>query len=278
MSTLFATIVALLIMGFSCNAIAGAWTQPAGVFYEKFAFNYYSADHIFDSSGNRIRTPLNGKFSDHNLSNYFEIGITDRVTAITSLTYKWLHNEYTGADIRANGLGDTDLGARIKLYDGRAGIVSSQFILKIPGAYGSTDALPLGNGQYDFEARLLYGRSLWPMIPGYANIEAGYRWRAGAPSNEFRYLGEFGMDFGKTLYGRVKLDGTLSTNDGSNMGSWGNPTATNNFDLGKLDLALGCKVRPSWGFEGAYVREIYGKNTSSGSTLTIALYIKTSLF
>jgi protein XagA len=268
----------LLVAVMSSDGFAGAWTQPAGVFYEKFSFNYYYADHMFDSSGDRIRTPDNGRFKDRNLTNYFEIGITDRVTAITSLTYKWLHNDYTGGNFAARGLGDIDLGARIKLLEGNWGIMSTQLLVKIPGLYGSTDSLPLGNGQWDLEARLLYGRSFWPLIPGYGNVEAGYRWRAGAPSNEFRYLAEFGMDFTKALYGRVKLDGTLSANNGSNMGSWGNPTATYNYDLGKLDLAVGYKIRPSWGIECAYIREIYGKNISSGSTLTLAVFVKTALF
>jgi protein XagA len=269
---------ALLIPAFSSDALAGAWTQPAGTYYEKFSFNYYYADHVFDESKDRVRTPNHGRFKDRNLTNYFEIGITDRITAITSLTYKWLHNDYNGGNFAARSYGDIDLGAKVKLYDGKAGIVSSQLLVKIPGLYGSTDALPLGNGQYDLEARLLYGRSFWPLIPGYGNVEAGYRWRAGAPSNEFRYLAEVGSDFGKILYGRIKLDGTLSARNGSNMGSWGNPTATNNFDLGKLEMALGWKVKPTWGFEGAYTKEIYGKNTSAGSTLTLAVYVKTSLF
>ncbi len=272
-------VMLLLATALSSNVFAGAWTQPKGVFYEKIAFNYYYADHVFDSSKDRVRTPNNGRFKDRNISNYFEIGITDYVTAITSFSYKWLHNDYTGGNFAARSFGDIDLGARIKLLEGKQGVVSTQVLVKVPGLYGSTDALPLGNGQYDLEARVLYGRSFWPLIPGYGNIEAGYRWRAGAPSNEFRYLAEVGSDFGKTpLYGRAKLDGTLSANNGSNMGSWGNPTATNNFDLGKLDLALGYKVRPTWGLEGSYIKELYGKNTSAGSTFSLAVYIKTSLF
>lgn len=269
---------ALLLVVLSSSSFAGAWTQPRGVFYEKLAFNYYYADHVFDSSRHRTRTPNGGEFSDYNISNYFEIGLTDSLTAITSLSYKWLHNETLTTDSKSRGLADIDLGARFKLFDGKQGIVSTQVLVKIPGLYGSTDKLPLGNGQYDLEARFLYGRSFWPLIPGYGNIEAGYRWRAGAPSNEFRYLGEFGMDFTKALYGRVKLDGILSANNGSKLASGGNPTATNNYDLGKLDLALGYKISPSWGLEGAYVRELYGKNTSSGSTFTLAIYIKSSLF
>ncbi len=277
-SALTLSLILILPLVLSSRCFAGAWTQPEGVCYEKFSFNYYYGDHMFDSSGDRIRTPNNGRFKDRNLTNYFEIGISDRVTAITSLTYKWLHNDYTGGNFAAQGLGDIDLGARVKLLEGNWGIMSSQLLVKIPGLYGSTDSLPLGNGQWDLETRLLYGRSFWPLMPGYGNVEAGYRWRAGAPSNEFRYLAEFGMDITKALYGRAKLDGILSANNGSNMGSGGNPTATNNFDLGKFDLAVGYKITPSWGIECSYTREIYGKNTSAGSTFTLAVFINTSLF
>jgi len=271
-------LILILLPALTSPCFAGAWTQPEGVFYEKFSFNYYYADQMFNSSRNRITTPNNGRFKDRNLTNYFEIGITDRVTAITSLTYKWLHNDYEGGNFAARGLGDIDLAARVKLAEGRWGVASTQILVKIPGLYGSTDSLPLGNGQWDLEARLLYGRSFWPLIPGYGNVEAGYRWRAGAPSNEWRYLAEVGMDFTKALYGRVKLDGTLSANNGSNMGSWGNPTATYNFDLGKLDMAVGYKIKPSWGIECAYIREVYGKNTSAGNTFTVAVFVNTSIF
>ncbi len=51
-----------------------------------------------------------------------------------------------------------------------------------------------------------YGR-----FPGYCGAEIGYRWRTQAPSDEFRYLLEFGVNATQGLsFTRVKLDGTKS--------------------------------------------------------------------
>ena len=273
LATIALTIMLMAAWGIECHA--GAWTARKYSFYNKLAFNYYFSDQTFDSSRDRVDTASNGEFDDFNISNYFEFGLTDDLTVINSFAYKWLENDTDQVTSKAHGIGDIDLGARYKLLDNAAGIVSAQYLMKIPGGYSKNDPLPLGNAQYDHEFRLLYGRSLYPFIPGYGNVELGYRWRTGDPSDEYRYLIEFGMDFTERFYGRAKLDGILSRKNGRDIDRSGNPTATNNYDLGKLDLALGYKVRPSWGVEASYVPELYGKNTSAGATYSLAVYFKT---
>jgi protein XagA len=271
------SILALLIMTASATAsFAGAWTAKKNAFYEKFAFNYYYSDDTFDKTGSRHGTPDNGKFTDYDISNYLEYGLLDNLTLINSLTYKWLYNDNDLAFSKGYGLGDVDLGVRYRLMDSdRIGIVSTQLIVKIPGAYDKKDPLPLGNGQLDAEFRVLYGRSLYPLIPAYGNVELGYRWRDGEPSDEFRYLIEFGIDITKELYGRIKLDGTLSLDNGNHLDSGGNPTTTNNFDLGKLDIAMGYKITPAWGVELSYRPDIYGQNTAAGANYSMAVTWKT---
>lgn len=269
-------LVSLFFAASASVAFAGAWTAKDGAFYDKAAFNFYSSQKNFDSSADRKDTPNNGKFTDYNLSNYLEYGLTNDLTLINSLAYKWLENEDNNTRSKGYGLGDIDLGLRYKLLDSdKIGIVSSQLLVKIPGPYDTDDALPLGNGQFDTELRLLYGRSLYPLIPGYGNVELGYRWRAEDPSDEIRYLIEFGVDLSKVVYTRAKLDGTFSVDNGQKIDTSGNPTTTNNFDLGKLDLTVGYKAAPSWGVEASYVPSIYGQNTSAGSTYTLAVYLKT---
>jgi hypothetical protein len=268
--------VATLLAASTTSAFAGAWTAKQGAFYDKVAFNYYYSHQTFDSDGNRNGTPNNGKFTDYNFSNYFEYGLLDNLTAINSISYKWLENDETTVRTKGYGVGDVDLGLRYKLVDSeKIGIVSTQLLVKIPGGYNTSDPLPLGNGQYDTELRILYGRSLYPLIPGYGNVEIGYRWRAEAPSDEIRYLIEFGIDISKDFYTRAKLDGIYSVDNGKRRDTSGNPTATNNFDLSKLDLTVGYKGAPCWGVEASYVPAIYGQNTAAGSTYTLALYFKT---
>jgi len=269
-------VIIAIVATYAVPSFAGAWTAKQGAYYEKLAVNYYYSHETFDTTGNRAGTPNNGKFTDKNVSNYFEYGLFDNLTAISSLSYKWLENEDNSNRTTGTGLGDVDLGLRYKLLDSdKIGIVSSQLLVKIPGAYSKNDALPLGNGQYDTELRLLYGRSLYPLIPGYGNVEIGYRWRAEDPSDEIRYLIEFGVDVTKTIYTRAKLDGTMSVDNGKKLDGSGNPTTTNNFDLGKLDLTVGYKVAPNWGIEASYVPALYGQNTAAGATYSLALYLKT---
>ena len=269
-------LAALLLTATATACFAGAWTAKKHAFYEKFAFNYYYAEDTFDKTGSRHRTPDNGKFTDYDLSNYFEYGLLDNLTLINSLTYKWLFNENDQISSKGYGLGDVELGARYKLMDSeRIGIVSTQLLVKIPGPYDRNDPLPLGNGQVDVEVRLLYGRSFYPYLPAYGNVEVGFRWRNEAPADEFRYLIEFGADITKALYARIKLDGTMSLDNGNHLGAGGNPTTTNNFDLGKLDIAMGYKITPAWGVEASYRPDIYGQNTAAGANYSLALTCKT---
>jgi len=271
------TMAILLITASATTCFAGAWTQKSGGFYEQVSFNYYYSSNNFDSDGHHKAMPNSGNFKDFNVTNYLEYGLLDRLTLINSLTYKYLKNDSDTYESKGYGIGDVDLGLKYKLLDSdRFGIFSTQMLFKIPGPYDRNDELPLGNGQFDAEIRLLYGRSLYPWIPGYGNVEVGYRWRLEDPSDEIRYLVEFGVDITKTIYTRAKLDGIYCVNNGkSNIDSSGNPTATNNFDLGKLDIALGYKITPNWGTELSYRPDIYGQNTAAGANYSLAVYYKT---
>jgi protein XagA len=273
--SLFRSTLTLLLVAATAGAsFAGAWTSPKNGFYEKLSYNYYYAHQSFNPNGGRHETANDGSFTDHNITNYLEFGITDDLTAINSLTYKWLRNEDNATLAKGHGLGDVDLGLRYKLSDSGYGILSSQLLVKIPGSYSKNDPLPLGNDQVDVEARVLYGLSLYPFVPGYGNLELGYRWRDGDPSDELRYLVEIGFDLGKNVYTRAKLDGITSLDNGKKFDGSGNPTATNNFDLGKLDLALGYQVTKNWGVELSYVPALYGQNTAAGATYSVGAYYK----
>lgn len=269
---LFSIATSGILVLFSAGiCFAGAWTQQKGKLYDRLSVNYYFADDEFDGNGSRTEFSLNGKFKDAHVSNYIEYGLTDNITLINSLFYKRIEKEDDLEKTTTYGIGDIDLGLKYKLAEGKWGVLSAQALAKIPEAYDKNDKLPLGNGQYDVEARLLYGRSLWPYIPGYCNFELGYRLRFDGPSDELRYLVEFGTDITKSMYGRVKLDGIYSMNNGSKFDISGNPTITNNFNLGKLDMTVGYKISKRWGLEAEYTPEIYGKNTAAGATYSFAV-------
>lgn len=268
-------ITGILLSYAAGTCFAGAWTLQQGKLYERLAVNYYFADREFNDEGHRKDFADNGKFRDRNVNNYIEYGLSDRVTLINSLYYKGIKKEDDFQETKTYGIGDIDLGVKYKISEGPWGVLSTQALVKIPEAYDRNDALPLGNGQYDLELRLLYGRSLYPLVPGYYNFEVGYRWRLDDPSDEITYLVEVGIDFTKSLYGRVKLDGIYNLGSSKQFDTGGNPTATNNYDIGKLDMTLGYKINKKWGIEAGYTPAIYGQNTAAGATYCFALTYQT---
>lgn len=270
------TLCTALLVALSASSVfAGAWTREKGKLYDKLGFNVYYADKNFDPDGGKSDFPNGGTFRDYNLNNYIEYGLTDNLTLINSLVYKRIDKNETTVDMTTWGVGDIDVAARYKLAEGNWGILSVQALLKIPSAYDKNDRLPLGNGQFDYEGKLLYGKSLYPHIPGYVNLELGYRFRDGDPSDEFRYLVEFGVDVTKSFYGRLKLDGIYSIDNGNKYAYDGNPTTTNNFDLGKLELTAGYKITPAWGLELTFTPPLYGQNTAAGFNYALGIFYQT---
>lgn len=287
-------------------ALAGAWTLKEGGMYNRFAFNYYYSDRLFGSSGGSDFMPMRGRFYDKNLNWYEEYGVTDRITVLSSVYYKWLNANDMYVKSESEGVGDVDLGIKYKLYDGPV-VVSVQGLIKYGQLYDNENP-QIGNHQNDYELRLLLGRSLWP-LPAYCGLELAYRLRDNGPSDEFRYLLEFGGNLSKKLSARIKLDGihaignadspksfearpqsgTLNLNDlllkpvsggfSANTGqqvqfidiqSLSNPTLATEYDLIKLDMTLAYQLTERLGVEVEVTPAIYGENTSKGVTSTLA--------
>lgn len=254
-----AVVAGSALAGAFTSCFAGAWTPPEGKLYDKSSLNYYTAD---------------ANFTDTNIGNYIEYGLTDTVSIINSIYFKRIKNSYNsnGSDVATTttGIADMEMGLKHKLMEGPYGILSHQGVVKIPGPYDKNGALPLGNGQFDVEYRVLYGLSLWRLFPGYANFEAGYRYRAEAPSDEFRYLAEIGADITNRLYARVKLDGIQGMhNAGKVTDQSGNPTTMYEFDLLRLDSALGYKLTDTWGVELGYSPVLSAVNTAKGASWSV---------
>lgn len=262
----------LIFLCFTTQVQAGAWTQQSGHSYNRLAANYYYAERNFEDNGDRKRMPNNGEFYDLNLSYYTEYGLTDAATLIASAYYKQIEYEDDTIEMRTYGLGDIDLGLKYRLIRLQGGAVAIQGLVKVPELYDENDSLPLGNGQYDVEARILFGHSLAHLFPGYCNFEFGYRWRFEDPSDEYRYLIEVGSDLSDKWYARVKLDGLISADNGEAiLDARGNPTITNEHDLLKLDVAVGYRIDDAWGWEAVYTPALSGENTAVGATYTLAL-------
>jgi hypothetical protein len=273
------------------QVMAGAWTQAKGKFYSRLAYEQYSADEYFDENGDTLSySPADSKKRDFEYdedltSLYLEYGLTDKLTLVASLNYKeaeWRYKPGGGVKVdkvaNTSGPGDQELGVKYQLYTTEKGVLSIQGMYKTPEGYDEDDKGTLdiqrGDAQEDYDVRLLYGQSLYPMIPGYFNVEAGYRMRSQEPADEFKYVLEVGVDFTSWFYGRVKLDGSANLGNSDDVKSSAAvhaDVAGNEVDLGKLDMTLGFKITDHFAVEATYRPELYGESTTKGYSMGLAL-------
>jgi len=256
-----------LLMFTPTLAHAGAWTAPKGDVYLKGAVNYFETSSRFGPDD------LGGfeNFRDLNFNVYLEYGLQDNLTFFTTTSLKDIENTANGVTTSNSGIADVDLGLRYNLSSGPT-VISVQGLFKAPFLYSADSDLPLGNGQVDLEGKLLIGRSFGSA--GYIGLEAGYRYRAEDPVDEFRYLVEYGVDLTKKTYFRTKLDGTLGLGDADAdallIGA-ANPSLPLAFDLGKLEYTLGHKLTKTLAAEITGTTNIYGDNTLRGTNIQFAI-------
>ncbi|MEM1052434.1 MAG: hypothetical protein AAGI28_10105 [Pseudomonadota bacterium] len=257
--------LAVSCLAIPSTAYAGAWPAEKGESYQKLAFNIFDTDERF---GDEL--PEFENFQDFNLTYYAEFGVDEDVTLIVSVPYKDLENTSAGVTTRNSGLGDVDLGVKYNLSDGPF-VVSVQALTKLPFLYSENADLPIGNGQVDVEGRFLVGRSLGKL--GYFGAEAGYRYRAEEPVDEFRYLIEYGFDLSNEVYVRAKLDGQVALGDANivDAANPANPALPLAFDLGKLETTAGWKVSDKFTVEFTATQNLYGSNTLRGTNFQFAL-------
>ncbi|UTW44421.1 hypothetical protein KFE80_08430 [bacterium SCSIO 12696] len=268
---LSAPLLVSFLIGGSQMAHAGAWVGEKGSGYHKIAYNAFDADDFFgDNDGFE-------NFQNDSISYYFETGLGNKLALFGSLSLQDLEQTISGQETSSSGLSDLELGLRYSLVDSSAYVLSAAFTFKAPYLYDEDDDLPRGNGQEDYEGRLLFGKSLNKY--GYFGAELGYRLRSGTPSDEIRYLLEYGFNATENLYFRTKLDGTESANNASVfLNNNGNLSTPQEFDLGKWELTAGWNFgkpgrygRGKYGIEFTYTKDVYGDNTLDGETFQIGI-------
>ncbi len=261
------TSLMTLVAAMPMTASAGAWTAKKGDSYLKGAVNFFETSNRFG--------PENGfeNFQNTNFNVYWEHGIQDNLTFFATGSLANLQNTSDGVDTSGTGIGDVDVGLRYRLIDGPV-IVSVQGLFKAPYLYSEDAELPLGNGQEDFEGKLLFGKSFGKL--GYGGLEVGYRVRTEDPVDEFRFLVEYGIDVNEKTYLRTKLDGihaagSTDLDDTGLAAAALNPQLPLEFDLGRVEYTAGYKFNDRFAAEITGTTAIYGENTLRGTNIQFAI-------
>ena len=236
----------------SVHLWAGAWVPRPKQIYFKIAYNDLSADEQFNAGGDKVKQD---EFIDRNVQGYMELGLPHNIGLTASLAYKNIER-VANPRLDNSGFGDLELGLRKLIWQG-SGVFSAGLTVKLPFLYDRDDAFPLGNGQEDFELKVLYGRGFSNF---YYGLEGGYRWRTDEPSDEWRYLLELGGSWEAWSW-RSKLDGIESAKNGELGEDPTNPALFREFDSLKVELTAAYHPTARLGMEFTYTHPLSGRNT-----------------
>lgn len=176
-------VVAIGLMASPTAALAGAWTLDAGQSIAIVTGTMMQADKAFDNSG--TTQPI-ARYSKSELQALFEFGATSWLTLMLAPSLQ--HVDIAAPfDAKRDGLGYTDLGARMRLGGGDSWVLSAQTTLRVPGTFDKSNPAAIGYTDPELDIRGLLGYSFsagtWP---AFIDVQVAQRFRFGGQPDEFR--------------------------------------------------------------------------------------------
>ncbi|MGH6841354.1 MAG: hypothetical protein ACREDV_04570, partial [Methylocella sp.] len=120
-------------------ALGGAWLLPPGNGQVIVTTFFSDSTRAFNAQGHLIPVPSYQKFE---LGTYIEYGLTNWLTLVASPAYDRIKNPPPGQSY--NGVGESEVAARVGLYRSDASVVSLQAGLRSPGGSFADSLGPFG--------------------------------------------------------------------------------------------------------------------------------------
>ena len=165
------------------GARGGAWLMPPG--YGQVIVDTFFSDstQAFDAQGHLIPVPAYKKFE---LGTYIEYGLTNWLTLVAAPSYDRIQNPPPGQSY--NGLGESEIAARVGLYRSDTSVLSFQAGLRSPGGSFADSLGPFEvRRAASLDVRGLAGRNVVVAeMEGFVEAQAGYRFYAAGQPGEWR--------------------------------------------------------------------------------------------
>jgi protein XagA len=176
-------VLAAGLIAFPNVAFAGAWTLDAGEGVAIVTGTPSRADKAFDGSGNLQSIP---RYSKDELQALIEYGVTNWFTLMLAPSLQHI-DIAAPIDAQRTGLGYTDIGGRVRLWQGDSWVLSAQTTFRMPGTFDKSNVAAIGYTDPEVDVRGLFGYSFaagaWP---AFLDIQVAQRFRIGGPPDEFR--------------------------------------------------------------------------------------------
>ena len=268
----------LLALSFGAGPVAGQWAEGKGRYWVKLSGFRHVTTEQYRPDG-RKRRFLNSDAESRSSAVFLDalVGVTDRLDLWLQLPYFDLNFDDDAGRRNSRGIGDVRVSARYNLLRLRGGSVpvSARFTAKIPVVDFPIDAevIPVGEGQWDYEAWLETGVSLWP-VPAYAVLWLGYRWRSlnaestRDPGDERVLLAELGGSLSGPLGAKLTVDALL----GKNGSIQGIRVSGDEREIIYIQPSVTYRIRPDLALEVGARMPVRGKNFPAGPQFTVGLF------
>jgi hypothetical protein len=252
--------VALMLMG-AVQARAAAWTEAQGQGQVIGDVYHTDSQKGFDPNGHV--TGING-YHKTEVTVYGDYGITPKLTGFvqTGLERVTIDNQDA-----TQGLGYSEIGGRYKLTSLDAGALSIQASVRLPGSSRVNGPAQVGNTDTQEDLRVLYGQAF--KVAGkdaFIDLEGGYRFRNGAPPNEYHLDATVGLRPTAKLLLLAQMFGTIS--DGAGTGVF------TKYRYYNAQVGAAYDITPHWTVQAAWVGTVYGQNALQERGFNIGLWHK----
>lgn len=232
----------------SSPAAAGAWLMPPGDGQIISGAAFSNTTKAFDAQGRVIPVPYYRKFE---LGTYVEYGLIDRVTLVSSPSYVRVATPAPGQSY--NGLGESEVAARLGLYRDYPTVVSVQAGFRTPGASIADSAGPFNPRRaFAFDMRAMIGRSLMlTTVPSFIDVQIGYRYYLRNQPGEWRADLTLGMRPLPRLLALLQSFNVFSTAAGIGYV---------HYSWHKIALSVVFDLAPQWSIQGGGFFTVAGIN------------------
>jgi hypothetical protein len=289
LAVLAVLLVCMLAVTDIGDVSAQAWVQRDGGFYLKISTSYLFTREEFNFAGDRQDifadkfSRTDAWFRDVSVTTYFEYGVTDYMTLVTSIPFKILRSRETenagpGFPLRRitrtnGGPGDVTLALRTPIMV-QPFAVAVQYGGTVPLGYEQTPdngGSPLGTGKLSGEVGIFVGRSLHP-FPAYVSAGASYRRRQGGLHDEVLYNIEAGLTPGRFFF-KVRFDGLQNVEEPPDLAIVANDAVVGDQDIFKLSGEADYRFAGPFALALEVFHTLGGKNTTTGTAYAAGLIV-----
>jgi protein XagA len=256
-------LAALGVAACGREASAGAWTLDAGTGQMIVTSTASYGDDLFNAARALQAVPRYEKLQTDVLIEY---GATDWLTLIMDPSLQHV-GIAAPIDAERGGLGYSDFGGRVRLFQGDSWVVSGQATFRVPGTFDRANPAALGYTDSQADIRALFGYAFkFGTWPAFLDVQLAQRFSLGWQPDEFRSDITFGVRPAPRWLLLAQSFNVIS--EGS--GTWGLPS----YDYYKLQLSGLYSLTPKLSLQAGAFTAYAGRNALQENGIVFGAWYK----